>query len=168
MGLRRITLLDQRHAGGWEHARVSDAHEVIRNLLGRYCELMDAGDWDGLADLLADAVLADFEGHEAARGRDGVLRLYRDGTITYDGSPRTRHLTANSVINVDDDAGTATARSSFVVLQAVEGFSLQPIASGRYRDRFVRRDGEWRFTERSFALDHVGDLSHHLRSAPPS
>ena len=24
---------------------MSDAHEQIRNLLGRYCELMDAGDY---------------------------------------------------------------------------------------------------------------------------
>jgi 3-phenylpropionate/cinnamic acid dioxygenase small subunit len=141
---------------------MGDAHEAIRNLLGRYCELMDAGDWDGLADLFADAVLCDFDGHEAARGRDGTLRLYRDGTHTYDGSPRTRHLTTNSVIEVDDPAGTATARSSFVVFQATDALPLQPIAAGRYRDRFVRDERGWRFSERAFALDQVGDLSQHL------
>src|SRR5206468_5661153 len=119
---------------------VTDAHEAIRNLLGRYCELMDAGDWPGLADLLGHAVLTDFDGHEAARGRDGVLRLYRDGTQTYDGSPRTRHLTTNSVIEVDEATGTATARSSFDVFQAVDGLRLQPIAAGRYRDRFTQAD----------------------------
>jgi 3-phenylpropionate/cinnamic acid dioxygenase small subunit len=143
---------------------VSEAHEAVRNLLGRYCELMDAGDWEGLADLLADAVLTDDRGREAARGRTGVLRMYGDGTITYDGSPRTRHLTTNPVIEVDEGAGTATARSSFVVFQATDALSLQPIAAGRYRDRFARRDGEWVFTERSFALDQVGDLSQHLRA----
>jgi 3-phenylpropionate/cinnamic acid dioxygenase small subunit len=144
---------------------VADSQEAIRNLLGRYCELMDAGDWAGLGELFADAVLTDFDGQVAAKGRDGVLRLYGEGTITYDGSPRTRHLTANTVIEVDEAAGTAAARSAFVVLQAVDGFSLQPIASGRYRDEFVRRDDEWRFSKRAFALDHVGDLSHHLRSS---
>ena len=145
---------------------VSEAHEAIRNLLGRYCELMDAGDWDGLAALFDGAVLMDFDGHEAARGRDGALRLYRDGTQTYEGSPRTRHLTTNSVIDVDEPAGTATARSSFAVFQATDALGLQPIAAGRYRDRFERRDGEWVFTERAFALDQIGDLSQHLRSNP--
>jgi len=147
---------------------VSEAQEAIRNLLGRYCERMDAGDWDGLADLFADAVLTDFDGHEAARGRDGVLRLYRDGTLTYDGSPRTRHLTTNSVIEVNEEAGSAEARSSFVVFQDTDALALQPIAAGRYRDRFVRRNGTWHFSERAFALDQVGDLSQHLRSSPPA
>ena len=143
--------------------RVSEAHEAIRNLLGRYCELMDAGDWAGLADLFAHAVLTDLDGREAARGRDGVLRLYGDGTQTYDGSPRTRHLTTNSVIEVDEATGAAIARSSFVVFQATDALPLQPIAAGRYRDRFERRDGQWVFVERAFALDQVGDLSQHLR-----
>ena len=146
---------------------MSEAHEAIRNLLGRYCERMDAGDWNGLAELFADAVLMDFDGHEAARGREGALRLYRDGTLTYDGSPRTRHLTTNSVIEVNEEAGTAEARSSFVVFQATDALALQPIAAGRYRDRFVRRNGTWQFSERAFALDQVGDVSQHLRGAAP-
>jgi 3-phenylpropionate/cinnamic acid dioxygenase small subunit len=145
---------------------VTDAHEAIRNLLGRYCEFMDAGDWEGLADLLAHAVLTDFEGRVAAQGRDGVLRMYRDGTQTYGGSPRTRHLTTNSVIEVDEATGVGVARSSFLVLQASDGLPLQPIAAGRYHDRFELRDGQWVFVERAFALDQVGDLSQHL-IAPP-
>jgi hypothetical protein len=41
---------------------------------------------------------------------------------------------------------------------------LQPIVSGRYVDSF-RRDhaGEWHWAERRYAVDHVGDVSHHLR-----
>jgi hypothetical protein len=33
--------------------------------------------------------------------------------------------------------------------------------SGRYQDRFQRRDGHWRFTERQVRID----LSGHLRQA---
>ena len=141
---------------------MSEAHEAIRNLLGLYCERMDAGDWDGLGDLFADAVLVDEHGAEAARGREGVRAMYA-ATRTYDGSPRTRHLTTNTVIEVDDGAGTATARSAYVVLQATDALPLQPIITGRYRDRFARgADGAWRFVERSFSVDLLGDLSHHL------
>src|SRR3954470_7002326 len=116
---------------------VSEAHEAIRNLLGRYCELIDAGDFDGLCDLFADAVLADDRGTELARGRDGVLRFYA-GTQRYDGTPRTRHLTTNTVIEVAGAGDSAIARSAFVVFQATPDLPLQPIVTGHYRDRFVR------------------------------
>ena len=138
------------------------AHEAIRNLLGRYCELIDAGDLDGVADLLAGAVLRDDAGNELARGRDGVARFYARTRIHADGTPRTRHVTTNSIIDVDEDAGTATARSAYVVLQATDTLPLQPIIAGRYRDRFARREGEWSFSERAFAVDLVGHLSDHL------
>ena len=138
------------------------AHEAIRNLLGRYCELMDVGDFTGLADLLAGAVLADEHGTEVARGADAIRGLY-ERTRLHDGSPRTRHLTTNTVIEVDEVRGTATARSAYVVLQATDAFALQPIVAGRYADTFKRHpDGEWRFAERRFAVDLVGDLSQHL------
>jgi len=142
--------------------QVSEAHEEIRNLLGLYCERMDAGDWDGLGELFADASLVNDEGIAIAAGRDGVRRLY-GLTKTYDGSPRTRHLTTNSVIDVDEVGGTASARSAYVVFQEAPSLPLQPIITGRYRDRFRRGDdGAWRFAERSFSVDLVGDLSHHL------
>lgn len=138
------------------------AHEAIRNLLGRYCELIDAGDIDGVAGLLAGAVLRDDAGNELVRGQDGVARLYAGTRLHGDGTPRTRHLTTNSIIEVDEDAGTATARSTYVVFQATDTLALQPIIAGRYRDRFARRDGRWSFTERAFAVDLVGNLGEHL------
>jgi hypothetical protein len=138
---------------------VSDADE-IRNLLGIYTELMDAADWPGVGDLFAGAELATEDGSPFALGADAVRALYENGTRMYDGSPCTRHITANSIVEVDGDA--ARARSSYVVFQAVDGFALQPIITGRYRDDFLRTDGAWRFARRCFLVDHVGDLSHHL------
>jgi ketosteroid isomerase-like protein len=145
---------------------MSDPHEQIRNLLGRYCELMDAGDFAGLARLFADATLADEHGTVFATGADEVRRMWEAQTIRYDGSPRTRHVTANPVIDVDEPAGEASVTSSYVVFQGVDGFPLQPIVTGRYADRFSRdTDGRWRFAQRRYAVDHVGDLSRHLRTS---
>jgi 3-phenylpropionate/cinnamic acid dioxygenase small subunit len=141
---------------------VSDV-EAIRTLLYRYCELMDAGDFDGVAALFIDATLTDESGTVVAEGREGALRLWSKGTRLHDGSPRTRHITANSIIDVDEAAATATARSSYVVFQATEALSLQPIITGRYRDTFARSvEGVWHFKERCFLVDQVGDLSNHL------
>jgi 3-phenylpropionate/cinnamic acid dioxygenase small subunit len=141
-----------------------EAHEQIRNLLGRYCALMDAGDFAGLAALFADATLADEHGTVFATGADEVLTMWQRQTILYDGTPRTRHVTANPVIDVDDAAGSAHVTSSYVVFQGTDALPLQPIVTGRYADRFVRDGaGGWRWAERRYAVDHVGDLSHHLR-----
>jgi 3-phenylpropionate/cinnamic acid dioxygenase small subunit len=146
---------------------MSDAQDTIRNLLGEYCELMDAADFDGLANLFADGRLSDEHGTVFARGATEIAAMWHAQTILYDGSPRTRHLTASSIIEVDEAAGTATARSSYVVMQSADGTSLQPIITGRYVDHFVRGQGTaWRWDERSYVIDHQGDLSHHLRRPP--
>jgi 3-phenylpropionate/cinnamic acid dioxygenase small subunit len=145
---------------------MSDAHEAIRWLLSRYCELMDAAAWAAVGELFADAELAGPNDAVLARGGAAVAAMYERGTRLYDGSPRTRHITANTLIELDGDG--ADARSSYVVFQGVDGFALQPIITGRYQDRFVRVDGDWRFARRQFFVDHVGDLSHHLTYEVPS
>ena len=66
------------------------------------------------------------------------------------------------MIDVDEAADTATSRSYFTVLQALEDFPLQTIIAGRYHDRFGRVDGIWRFSERMILPDLLGDLSRHL------
>jgi len=136
----------------------------IRNLLGRYCDLMDAGDWPGIGALFARGRLVTDDGTELAAGDAAVADFYARGTQLHDGSPRTKHLVVNTVLDEPAVDGTVEARSSFLVLQAVEGVPLRPIITGRYVDRFGRDgDGGWYFVERAFAVDLVGDLSRHLR-----
>jgi hypothetical protein len=142
---------------------VTDSGDAVRNLLGEYCERMDLGDWEGVGALFADAALADEHGRELARGAEAVAAFYRSGTQLHDGSPRTKHLVLDTILDVDDAVGTATARSSYLVLQQTAGTELRPIITGRYRDRFARGDQGWRFAERRFLVDLVGDLSQHLR-----
>jgi len=144
---------------------MSEAHEAIRNLLGRYCELMDAAEWDALGDLFAGAALVGPGGAVVADGAVAVAALYERGTKLHNGSPRTRHVTSNTIIDVDGE--TATARSAYVVFQSADGFPLQPIITGRYQDSFLCEAGRWRFARRQFFVDAVGDLSHHLTYEVP-
>jgi hypothetical protein len=142
----------------------------IRNLLGRYCDLMDAGDWPGVGALFARGRLVTDDGTELAAGAEAVAEFYARGTQLHDGSPGTKHLVVNTVLGEPAADGTVEARSSYLVLQGVEGVPLQPIITGRYVDRFARGadggdDGGWHFVERAFAVDLVGDLSRHLRYA---
>ena len=140
------------------------SHWAIQNLIATYAELVDDGDFAGLGSLLADA---SFTGSgEPVRGAQAIEQMFRDVLIVYEGgTPRTKHITTNVAIEVDEQAGRAAARSYFSVLQALPGLALQPIASGRYQDRFECSDQQWRFVERRVRVDLVGDASRHLRGA---
>jgi ketosteroid isomerase-like protein len=135
-------------------------YEAIRNLLGTYCEVMDAGDFDGLGALFAKGKITDPRGRDIARGQEAIAALWKAMVRVYGGSPRTRHLVTGPVIEVDGD--TATCRSSFAVLQTFDDGSLNPVAAGRYRDTFGFLDGRWCFTERQFFLEQEGDMSQHM------
>jgi 3-phenylpropionate/cinnamic acid dioxygenase small subunit len=144
-----------------------DSARAIENLLYTYAERIDAGDYDGVADLFAHGRIHGVEGggpETVFEGRDKVRALYGRTTRLHEdtGTPRTKHLTTNAIIEVDDEAGTATSRSSYVVLQATDVLPLQPIITGRYRDTFHRVDGAWWFESRTMYVDQTGDLSQHL------
>ena len=139
------------------------AGDEIRSLLGRYCHLIDAGDFAGIGALMADAVLCTEDGTPIARGAGEVAELYA-GLVTLhaDGTPGTQHVVANTVLT-ENDAGTVTARSSYVVLQALPDLPLQPIVTGSYVDTFDRDHADrWRFRERRFSVGRAGVLDHHL------
>ena len=143
----------------------AEDRDEIAALLFAYAERIDAGDFAGVADLLSDAELT-FEGYDrVVRGRGNVQALYVRGTLRHgDGTPLTKHVTTNVIVEVAATGRTATARSYFTVLQALPGhLALQPVVAGRYRDRFERADGRWRFAGRHMIVDLAGDLSHHLR-----
>lgn len=142
------------------------SYEQIRNLLGRYTERMDLGDFEGLGEIFRHARLTDFDGNPVADGFEGVRDNYTNGTQMYDGRPGTKHVTTNVQIEVDEEAGTAWSKSAYVVFQATPNLPLQPIITGRYHDDFARGDdGRWHFTLRRFAVDSLGDLSQHLTYA---
>ena len=144
---------------------VTTSDTQITNLIHLYAELMDAGRLEECSDLFADArVVFDSDaGPPVVVDRDGLLEVWRSMVAIHgDGTPRTRHLVGTPILEVDGEAGIATCRSTYTVFQQVDDGPLQPIISGRYNDRFERVDGTWRFTERTYAADLVGDLSDHL------
>lgn len=130
---------------------------AVTALLVRYCDVMDAGDWDGVGALFANGALVAPDGAELARGSAAVSSFFSSMVLLHDGSPRTKHLVlATGVQSMDD--GIALARSSYLVLQLLDG-ALRPIVTGRYVDRVDDRG----FLERRFFVDLAGDLSRHLR-----
>jgi 3-phenylpropionate/cinnamic acid dioxygenase small subunit len=144
-------------AGTWE------SHHAITALMFRYAECVDGADFDGIAALFAEGKITNEGVAGAIIGSDAVRKLYeRTNRVHEDGTTRTRHVNSNVIVDIDDDAVHASARSSFVVFQQTTTLPLQPIVSGRYRDAFVHAGGEWRFDSRHIYVDHVGDVREHL------
>jgi 3-phenylpropionate/cinnamic acid dioxygenase small subunit len=142
------------------------AYTQIANLIARYAFATDDGDFPALGRLFDQATFTLNHG-EPAYGAAAVTALAQRVLQTYeDGTPRTRHVTTNLFIDIDEPGGTARSRSYFTVVQSLPAFPLQPIAAGHYQDRFTRDPaGAWHFTARAVHTDFTGDTSHHVR--PP-
>lgn len=140
-----------------------DTYE-IQKLLYLYCDRLDRGDFAGMAQLFAHAR---FEPGGAAAVQDdpaAIVRMYEDYTRIYPhtGTPGTRHVTTNPIIDIDEGGSTARCQSYVVVFQGIDDFPLQPVIAGRYFDRFEKVEGRWRFSERRIDIGHYGNLSRHL------
>ena len=141
-----------------------DSYREIENLLYRYAERIDAGDLEGVAELFTNAEIIAVTQENGVCGYEEVLAMYQCSTRIYEqtGTPCTKHVTTNAIINVDEKGNNASARSYFTVFQALDDFPLQPIIAGRYHDQFERIDGKWRFKVRKMIPELYGDLSRHL------
>ena len=135
----------------------------ITNLLYRYAELMDAGDLPGVAALFTHARMK-LLGEAALLDSAAMLETWRRFVrIHPDGTPRTKHVITNPIVEIDEALGTATCRSYYTVLQATAKLPLQVVTAGRYHDEFERVAGQWRFKYRDYSLmDLAGNLSDHL------
>jgi 3-phenylpropionate/cinnamic acid dioxygenase small subunit len=146
--------------------RMTATEVAVTNVLYRYAEMIDAGRFEDMAGELfryAEFVIA--PPPTARLDGEAMARLLVATTMRHaDGTPRTKHVITNPIVEVDEEAGTATCRSYYTVLQQTDTLTLQPIVAGRYHDKFGRIDGEWWFTERDYTmLDMIGDVSQHLR-----
>ena len=142
---------------------MSDDWQAIETLIMTYAERVDLGDFAGVADLFDGATYRSVLGDEVMvqEGRDAVLNTFETMVRRYpDGTPRTKHVTTNVMVEVDGD--NATARSYYTVMQQTEVLPLQPIICGRYHDTFTNQGGDWRFADRLIFSDLIGDLSQHL------
>lgn len=135
----------------------------ITNLLYRYAELMDSGDLPAVAALFRYARVKAGESGELL-DEAGMLALWRRHVKIHPcGTPRTKHVITNPILEINETEDRAICRSYYTVLQATDTLPLQVVGAGRYHDEFERVDGVWRFSFRDYTLfDLQGDLRDHL------
>ena len=136
----------------------------IEKLIFHYAALIDAGDLVQAATLFDNGKLLGPEEVLLAQGYEQVLSFYQTTIKLYScGTPKTRHVITNLVIDVDSDNASANAHSVFTVYQATQGLPLQVIMTGRYFDSFKYFQNEWRYVSKQYHSDLIGDLSYHLK-----
>ena len=140
---------------------MSNSATEIANLLYVYAELMDGGELEAVAALFESAKV---KSQDTLLDSQGLLEQWRQWVkIHPNGTPLTKHVITNPIIEVNEEANAATCRSYYTVLQATDTLPLQVVAAGRYHDEFERVAGLWRFRYRDYSLfDLKGDLRDHL------
>ena len=113
-------------------------------LINVYATLNDQARWDDVVALFApDGLMTRPTAPEdAIIGHDALIAAFRSRP------PRTtQHICANIVVTVET-ANMASATSAILLFIGPE----KPPLVGMYRDRFIRMDGTWLFSERRGAL----------------
>lgn len=123
--------------------RLEDLHD-IGQLRAQYCQALDEGRWDDLADLFTPD--GTFVGLSSARGHDELRSFFaglQDGALS-----GWWHFSSNETIDLlGTPADAATGATWLDQPCVVDGRAHT--AAGRYDDRMVRGDdGRWRFAER--------------------
>src|ERR1700722_974384 len=107
---------------------MTSSEVAIANLLGQYAEAIDAGQLEQAAELFAGARVKVRAGEELDSA--GLLAMWKSLIVLYpDGTPRTKHVITNLIINVDEGQGTASARSYYTVFQKTDDLPLQAICA---------------------------------------
>jgi hypothetical protein len=143
----------------------ADDYFAIQKLIFSYPQHLDRGEIEAMAAMFRHATVHFPSQAPIREDAAAVARAYRDFLRIYpDGTPRTRHMIANVIIE-PDGPGYARSTSCVMVFQQTQELPLQPIIGGDYEDRFQKVDGAWRFIERRIRNDQFGDLSAHGRYA---
>ena len=132
--------------------------ERIRDVIYRYCEAVDAKDWDNvMASFTPDAKIS----HGSYDGPAETFLGFVQGILNK--MTATVHVIGGTTISIDGNrAKLSTAFTSFHSIPGkydevgpvkTGGVDTDWIVSGRYVDNLVKIDGEWKISERRASND---------------
>lgn len=127
--------------------RLEDRAE-LRELIARYCLAIDDRDIDALTQLFTpDASFRSVDGVMSALGRAAVIQQFHGRFASL---KATNHIAHDQILDLgpDPDAAEGLVSSHAEVCRDGRAF----VAALRYRDRYRRHEGRWRFAERSLSF----------------
>jgi SnoaL-like domain len=139
---------------------------AIHTLVMIYAEHIDSARFAEAAAMFENATYRVEHLSEQYQSPAELQEFFASRRLFADGTPRTKHVFTNVIIEVDGHR--AHASSYATVFQQTDELPLQPIACGRYLDTFERRGDGWRFTDRLITEFLLGDRSQHVPWAEAS
>lgn len=134
---------------------------AIQNLVYKYTWHIDHGDFAAMAAMFADADVT-LPAGVYRKDPQALADVFKEYVRIYpDGTPRTRHVTTNLIVEPISST-EAEASSAVTVFQQTDQLPLQPIIGTRNFDRFEKVGGRWRFSARRIEIDLFGNLSAHM------
>jgi uncharacterized protein (TIGR02246 family) len=134
---------------------VLEDKDAIREVMAAYCHALDACRFADVARLFADDGIWTTDYGEA-KGRAAIEQMLRDIVPAKGEGPQRKHYIANIIIKVNGDS--ADSISDYLVVRE-SGPDLIPVMGGTYKDKWVRRDGTWRFQRKELVHDIAGDMA---------
>ncbi len=140
-----------------------DLHRQAENLIYRYAEMIDEGDFDGLGSVFARASIHFVPGGLSLHGARDITSFYEKSIIidAATGTPCTTHWVSNVMLHDVPDGLSARSRYQVTLSQNSEPPRL--IATGRYFDQFFVDGDRVYFAQRRIITEYMGDTSGHLR-----
>jgi hypothetical protein len=120
--------------------------DSIQRTLALYPKCHDGRDSEGYAALFAENGRFIGANDAAYNGRAAIKQFITDLYAKQPVERYTKHLCGNSLVDIDGER--AQAETDFVAYERLGDGPWQVHTIGRYFDRLVREQGEWRFAER--------------------
>jgi hypothetical protein len=128
---------------------VGGPHPEIQSLLGRYCWLVDHGEWDQWKLCFAEDGAFVTRGRRLV-GREEIVAYVQEELGRF---RLIRHLSHVPSIELGPDERSASCHSYFE-LRAVTVRGSETVALGSYSDQLALGDGGWQFAERQAEFDY--------------
>jgi len=123
----------------------------LTELVAAYSRAADRADEPLLASLFHPGAICD-SGVIRAEGREFARRFV---AWTHEYAAALAHCVCSSWFELRGDTAIGETYVLAMCRLNERHGAAQSLVAGRYLDRFARRDGEWKFTERRFVVDCV-------------
>lgn len=128
--------------------RALEDRAELRELVARYGIAVDDRDIDALTELFTPrASFRSADGVLSACGREAVIEQFRGRFAVLEA---TNHIAHEQILELGPDADAAAGLVTSHAEVCRNGQTL--VAALRYRDRYRREQGRWRFAERALSF----------------
>jgi SnoaL-like domain len=142
----------------------NDDYRAITNIVARFALHLDSHDYAAVAELFSDMTYRSPGIDYEVSGTEDLAVFYErvltEMNERWAGDPEDaltvghKHVFTNLIVEIDEPRTSATCNYYGTVFSFSDKKPYQPRWSGRYYDRFERRDGDWRIVERTQVTDY--------------